>query len=307
MPNNHSLPQLDDLSVFLAVSRAGGFRKAARWLSLSPSTVSETITRLEARLGVPLFNRTTRSVQLTEAGRALAERLEPVMAEARAAIDDAASSQGIVRGRLKLNVPGAVMVDILPPLIDSFLRTHPEVQVEILVEDSLVDIIAKGCDAGIRYGEHLAQDMIAVPIGPRTQQAAFAASPAYIAARGMPKVPKDLLAHSCIRQRFTSGHLIEWEVERDGTAKRIDPPARLILGTGSPATALGHAVAGHGIIQTFRNWLDPYFGDGSLVPVLTDWWPEFSGPQLYFPRRFSPAPLRAFLDHLATERKDKAA
>jgi DNA-binding transcriptional LysR family regulator len=300
MPNNSSLPQLDDLSVFLAVAGAGGFRRAASWLNLSPSTVSETISRLEARLGVPLFTRTTRSVQLTEAGRALAERLEPVMAEARAAIDDAASSQGTVRGRLKLNVPGAVMVDILPPLIDGFLRAYPEVRIEILVDDNLVDIVSKGCDAGIRYGEHLAQDMIAVPIGPRTQQAALAAAPAYIEARGMPAKPEELLEHDCIRMRFASGHLIEWEVEKDGEVKILDPPARLILGTASPATIIGHAAAGLGIVQTFRNWLDPSFESGALVPILQDWWPEFSGPQLYFPRRFAPAPLRAFLDYVAS-------
>jgi DNA-binding transcriptional LysR family regulator len=180
MPNNHSFPSLDDLSVFLAVARGRGFRTAARWLGLSPSTVSETITRLEGRLGVPLLVRTTRSVQLTEAGRALAERLEPGMAEARAALDDAASSRDMVRGRLKLNVPGAVMVDILPPLVDGFLAAHPEVQVEVMVDDGFVDITAAGCDAGIRYDEALAQDMIAVPIGPRRQSIALAASPDYL-------------------------------------------------------------------------------------------------------------------------------
>jgi DNA-binding transcriptional LysR family regulator len=158
-----------------------------------PSTVSETISRLEARLGVPLLVRTTRSVRLTETGQALAERLEPVMSEARAALDDAASSQDRVRGRLKLNVPGAVMVDILPPLIDGFLAAHPHVRIEVLVDDRLVDIIAAGCDAGIRYGEHLVQDMIAVPIGPRQQQGAVAASPNYLRRRGSPTHPRDLL------------------------------------------------------------------------------------------------------------------
>jgi len=197
-----------------------------------------------------------------------------------------------------------VMVDILPPLIDGFLQTHPQVRVEILVEDNLVDIVAKGCDAGIRYGEHLAQDMIAVPIGPHTQQAALAAAPAYIEARGMPARPEELLEHDCIRMRFASGHLIEWEVEKDGEVKILDPPARLILSTASPATIISHAAAGRGIVQTFRNWLDPHFERGALVPVLEDWWPEFTGPQLYFPRRFSPAPLRAFIDFVASKRNN---
>ena len=302
MSNNYPFPPLDDLAVFLAVSRGRGFRTAARWLGLSPSTVSETISRLEGRLGVPLLVRTTRSVQLTEAGRVLAERLEPVMSEARAALDDAASSQDTVRGRLKLNVPGAVMVDILPPLLDGFLAAHPHVRVEVMVDDRLVDITAAGCDAGIRYGEHLAQDVIAVPIGPRRQWGALAASPDYLKRRGTPAHPRDLLDHDCIRTRFASGTLIEWEFEKAGETLLVDPPARLIIGATGSAAAIDLAVAGRGLIQTFRNWLDPHLQRGTLVPVLADWWPAFDGPRLYFSSRLMPTPLRAFIDFIAERR-----
>jgi DNA-binding transcriptional LysR family regulator len=302
MSNNYPFPSLDDLSVFLAVSRGRGFRTAARWLGVSPSTVSETISRLEGRLGVPLLVRTTRSVQLTEAGRALAERLEPVMSEARAALDDAASSQDTVRGRLKLNVPGAVMVDILPPLIDGFLAAHPQVRIEVMVDDRLVDITAVGCDAGIRYGEHLAQDMIAVPIGPRRQWNALAASPDYLSRRGVPTHPRDLLDHDCIRTRFASGALIAWEFEKAGETLTVDAPARLIIGTGGSAAAIDLAVAGRGLIYTFRNWLDPHLERGALIPVLPDWWPVYDGPRLYFSSRLMPTPLRAFIDYIAEQR-----
>lgn len=302
MPNNDAFPSLDDLSVFLAVSRGGGFRIAARWLGRSPSTVSETISRLEGQLGVPLLTRTTRSVQLTEVGRALAERIEPVMSETRAALDDAASSQNSVRGRLKLNVPGAVMADFLPLLIDGFLTLHPEVRIEVLVDDRLVDVTAAGCDAGIRYGEHLAQDMIAVPIGPERQSGALAASPDYLSRCQAPQHPRDLLDHDCIRTRFASGTLIEWTFEKDGETLTVDPPARVIIGAAGMAAAIDLAIAGQGIVAALRNRLDPHLEDGSLVPVLTDWWPRFDGPRLYFSSRFMPSPLRAFIDFIAEQR-----
>lgn len=299
--NSHS-PALDDLSVFLAVSRARGFRSASRWLGVSPSTVSETISRLEARLGVPLFVRTTRSVQMTDAGQALAERIAPVMREAIAALDEAASSRGSVRGQIKLNVPGAVMVDILPPLIDGFLAAHPEVRMEVMVDDRLVDVIAAGCDAGIRYGENVAQDMIAVPIGPREQMGALAASPDYQKRRGIPGHPRDLVEHDCIRTRFASGALSAWEFEKDGETLIVDPPARLIIGAAGAAASIDLAIAGRGIIATFGNWLQPHLERGVLLPVLSDWWPKFEGPRLYFSSRLTSMPLRAFIDFVAKDR-----
>ncbi|WP_062118298.1 LysR family transcriptional regulator [Aureimonas sp. AU40] len=302
MANNDARPSLDDLRVLLAVTEAGGFRRAARSLGLSVSTVSETITRLESSLGVPLISRTTRSVMPTEAGRRLTERVAPLLFEARAALDEAASSGPALRGRLKLNVPGAVMVDILPPLIDRYMAAYPDVRIEIVVEDRLVDITAADCDAGIRYGEHLEQDMIAVPIGPRRQEGALAASPAYLTRRGLPAHPSDLLDHDCIRVRISGAALGPWEFEREGVELTVDPPARLTMGTGGAAAAIELAIAGHGILYMFRNWLDPHLASGALAPILPDWWQPFDGPRLYFSRRLVPAPLRAFIDLAADER-----
>lgn len=303
MPINDQSASFDDLRVFLTVVEVGGFRVAARRLGLSPSTVSETVSRLEAQLGVPLLARTTRSVAPTEAGGVLATRLTPLFGETLAAMSEIANSRDIVRGRLKLNVPGAVMRDILPPLIDLYLERHPEVQVEMVVEDRLVDITAAGCDAGIRYGEHLEQDMIAVPIGPSHQEGAVAAAPGYVARRSKPEHPRDLLAHDCLRIRFSGAALMPWEFERGAETLYVDPPARLIFGTAGVEAMMHHALVGQGIVYTFRNWLDPYLTTGALVPLLQDWWPRYKGPRLYFSRRFMPAPLRAFVD-LVRERRE---
>jgi DNA-binding transcriptional LysR family regulator len=301
---NNPEPSLDELSVFLAVCSAGGFRAAAKRLGLSPSHVSETITRVEAQLGVPLLSRTTRSVMPTEAGRKLADRIAPLLAETRAALYDVTSSHDAVRGLLKLNVTGAVMVDILPPLIDRFLAKHPDVRVEIMVDDRLVDITEAGCDAGIRYREHLAQDMIAVPIGPPSQQLALAAAPSYLRSRGVPRHPRDLLKHDCVRLRFSSGALTQWKFERGGEVLTVDPPSRLIVGVDAASSAIEFACGGHGLICIFKNWLDPYLQNGQLEPVLSPWWHRFEGPLLYFPSRLMPAPLRAFVDMVAAERSE---
>lgn len=302
MKNNGEL-SLDDISVFLAVFESSGFRSAAKRLGLSPSKVSDTITRLEAQLGVPLLTRNTRSVVPTDAGNELAARVAPLFAETRNAVQDVANSGQDVRGLLKINVTGAVMVDILPPLLDRFLLRHPFVRVEIVVEDRLIDVIAEGCAAGIRYGEHLAQDMIAVPIGPRYQQLALAASPAYFQARGIPQHPAEVIHHECIRLRFSSGALTAWEFERDGESLKVDPPSRLVIGVDAAAAAIDLARSGRGLVCTFRNWLDPHLQSGELVPVLPEWWPQFDGPRLYFPSRRMSAPLRAFID-LITEAYD---
>ncbi|WP_320199325.1 LysR family transcriptional regulator [Agrobacterium sp. rho-13.3] len=302
MANNDDVPSYDDISIFLDICETDGFRSTAKRLGISPSSVSEKISRLEATLGVPLLTRTTRSVRPTEAGRALANRLNPLFNEARAALQDAASSQDDVRGLLRLNVPGAVMVDILPPLIELFLQRHPDVRVEFVVENRLVDATAAGCDAGIRYGEHLAQDMIAVPIGPAFQRSALAASPAYLKTHGIPAHPRDLLNHDCIRLRFSSGAVVDWEFEKDGEDLTVDPQGRLIVGVDAVASAIDFACSGNGIIYTFENWLAPHFATGALSPVLPEWWTGFDGPKLYFSNRFVPAPLRAFLDLIAEQR-----
>jgi DNA-binding transcriptional LysR family regulator len=293
MRNNVSA---DDLSVLLAVVREGGFRAAARRLGTAPSRVSTTVSRIEAQLGAPVLRRTTRSLHLTDAGQLLVDRVGPLISALQAACQDVATLGGQVQGRLKLNVPGAVMPDILPPLLAEYRARHPGVEVEIMVENDLVDIVSAGCDAGIRYGSVLEQDMISIPIGPRRQQMALAASPAYLGARGMPQVPQDLTTHDAIRYRLNSGSLLPWVLHSEGQSVRVEPVNGLILSVSALDTGLRYARAGLGILHTFRNWLDEDFETGQLLPVLPEWWPDMEGPYLYYPSRSAPAPLRAFIE-----------
>ena len=293
-------PDLDDLSAFVAVAKAGGFRDAARSSGGSASRLSEAVRRLEARLGVRLLNRTTRSVALTEAGARLLERLAPALGEVRAALDVVNAFRDRPAGTLRLNVPSVAARLVLPPIVTAFLKAYPDIRLEVIVEDSFVDLLAADCDAGIRYEERLEQDMIAVPIGPRTQRFITAAAPAYLDAHGRPEHPRDLLAHACLRGRFTSGHMPPWEFEKDGEVIRVDPPGPLVARLGAAADLMVEAaVAGLGVILLFEDWLRPRIDSGELEPVLADWQQPFSGPFLYYPgRRHLPAPLRAFVDFI---------
>lgn len=306
MPNSEHLA-LDDLAVFLTVVRSGGFRAAAKQLNRAPSTISETISRLERETGTPLLIRSTRSVRTTDAGGRLAERLAPLLQDVRHSLEEVRESGDTVRGPLRLNVPKAVMLDILPPLLERFLQRCPDVAPEIIVEDRFVDAIAAGCHAGIRYGEALEPDMISVPIGPARQYSALAASPAYLESRGAPQHPTDVMEHDCLLHRFSSGALIPWEFERGPDLVELVPPARLTLSAAAAETLIGHAVSGLGLIHTFGNWLEPHFEAGRLVPLLRDWWQEFEGPRLYFYQRKMPPTLRAFIDFLSEDRRSNAA
>src|SRR5689334_5106337 len=196
---------LEDLTAFVSIAREGGFRGAARATGTSASRLSEALRRLETKLGVRLLNRTTRNVALTDAGARLLERLGPALAEVEASLDVVNGFRDRPAGRLRLNVPLSAARLVLPALVPPFLAAYPEIRLEVVVEDGFVDVLAAGCDAGIRYDERLEQDMIAVPIGPRVQRFAAAAAPAYLDRRGRPEHPRELLGHACLRGRFPSG------------------------------------------------------------------------------------------------------
>ncbi|CAK10673.1 LysR family transcriptional regulator [Rhizobium leguminosarum bv. viciae] len=290
---------LGDLNAFVAVARAGGFREGARVSGSSASFLSEAVRRLEGQLGVRLLNRTTRSVVPTEAGKGLLERLGPALSEVESALDVVNGFRDRPAGALRLNVPVSAARLVLPAIVPPFLAAYPDIRLEVVTDESFVDVIAAGCDAGIRYDERLEQDMIAIPIGPRIQRFAIAASPDYLDRRGRPQHPRELLGHACLLGRFSSGAMTApWEFERDGEIVRVDPTGPLIVRVGGATDlAVDAAISGTGIVCLFEDWLRPHIDSGALEPILEPWWQRFSGPFLYYPgRRLVPAPLRAFID-----------
>jgi DNA-binding transcriptional LysR family regulator len=290
-----------DLDAFVAIAQHRSFRRAAKDRGVATSTLSQSLRALEERLGVRLLNRTTRSVTPTEAGEELLARLVPAFSEVAEALDRVNRFRDSPSGTLRLNAPNAVVEFIFAPLIARFLAAHPDLKVEIVAEDALVDIVERGFDAGVRYGESLARDMIAVSLVPQ-QRFVIAASPEHIAAHGRPAHPTDLLQHACIRHRFASGAILPWEFEKDGESLRFTPEGPLT--TSNSRLAVRAAEGGVGYIHVFEETARPSLDSGRLVSVLADWCPPFPGPFLYYPsRRHMAAGLRAFIDFVRNESK----
>jgi DNA-binding transcriptional LysR family regulator len=294
---------LRDLDAFVAVARTRNFRRAALEQGVSVSSLSQRLRDMEERLGVRLMNRTTRSVALTEAGELLLARVGPALSDVGDALDQVRGLREVPSGRLRINAPPPAIDLVLASMVAPFLKAYPQVDLEIVGESSFIDIVDAGFDAGVRYGEHLAQDMIAVPLG-SPQRYAVVASAQYVAQHGRPKQPKDLLDHACIRTRFGSGAMLDWEFEKAGRVVKVSPPAKLV------ATYLGLALRavhdGLGFWFTFEGYVREGVKSGALISVLDDWCAPFPGPFLYYPSRRQPPPaLGAFVAFVAEWRKQE--
>jgi DNA-binding transcriptional LysR family regulator len=290
---------LSDLDAFVAVAEARSFRGAAALRGVSPSALSEALRRLEARLSLRLLNRTTRSVTPTIAGQRLLERLKPALANVHSAVEELADDTDQASGTLRLNVPTSVAELVMPSILAGFMVAHPGISVEVSADNSFIDVLAAGFDAGVRYGERVEQDMIAIPIGPRIQRFVTAASPAYLDTHGRPQHPKDLLDHRLIRHRFGSGITPPWEFEKKGEAIKIVGKGPMLAN--HIALQLAAAEAGQGIIHAFEGFLEPSIKAGRLEPILEDWSERFTGPYLYYANRnHMPRALRAFVDFIKT-------
>lgn len=282
------------LTVFLAVAAHRGFRAAAVELEVTASAVSHAVKRLEQRLGVRLFNRTTRSVSLTEAGERLAAKLRPALSSVADAMREVDEFREVPSGTVRINASEGAVRLVLLPLLARFLREHPQVRLDIVCDGRLSDIVGEGFDAGIRLAEGVPQDMVAVRV---TESARFAAvaSPAYFAARGRPRVPQDLHRHDCIRFRFDSGTIFRWQFEHRGVAKTIDVDGPLTL-TDQPLM-VDAAIDGIGIAFVPDHLVREALADGRLERVLGDWCPSFPGLCLYYPgHRHVSTGLRALIE-----------
>ncbi len=288
-----------DLRAFATIVEQGNFSRAAVKLRMTPSALSQTIRGLEARLGVQLLNRTTRSTSMTEAGSRLLAAFKPAMEQMEAALHDVGSLRATPAGTVRLYLPRLASASLIEPVLGRFHAAYPDIVIEMTIDDAIVDIVEAGYDVGITLGELLEKDMIAVRLGDDIRQVAVA-SPDYIARHGRPQTPADLHAHRCINWRKPgSGKLYNWEFQADGRwfAMVVDGP----LIVSHRDVALKAAAQGVGIAFTYWSdeWLRPLIENGALVPLLEDFSPPFPGWFLYYPRQRYTAPaVRALIDFL---------
>lgn len=291
----------ESLSAFLAVAELSSFTGAAARLQVSPSAVSQSIRALEQRLGVALLNRSTRSVRLTEAGARYLERIAGPLRELDAAAEDLGGEADKPSGLLRLSIARAAYMTVMRPVIAPFLAAYPDIQLEMVIDNTIVDIIARGFDAGMRFGDLVDGDMVAAPVGPRLS-AQLIASPDYIARRGAPAHPSELLGHDCISfQHATSGQMEQWAFQRGEERFELAIRGRLIV---NDSTAMAQAVLdGAGIGYMTNGFIERFFQEGRLVRLLPDWSPPAPGFVIYYPsRRRAPRKLRVLVEFLRAQR-----
>ncbi|GHH57584.1 MULTISPECIES: LysR family transcriptional regulator [Gammaproteobacteria] len=293
MTRPNPLPAVD---AFVRVARHGSFTRAAAELDVSTSALSQIVRGLEARLGVRLLNRTTRRVGLTEHGERFLQRVAPGLQQIDAAFADLDFLRDRPSGLLRINLAGAAAEQLICPHLPGFLARYPDVAVELYADRTLADIVAGGFDAGIRLGESLARDMVAVPIGPRLRQA-IVATPGYFERHGVPAAPAELVGHDCIRWRRSDGRIQPWEFTRDGRDFQVEVEGRLIVN--DMAVGMAALRRGVGLGQVFEWEIADEVAAGGLLRVLDDWQAPFAGWHLYYPAREHMAPkLRVFIDYL---------
>lgn len=288
--------RLDSFDVFVSIVRCGGFRAAALERGVSSSALSQTMNALEEALGIRLLNRTTRSVSPTEAGQRLLERLAPALSDIKLAIAEVDEFRDSPSGTIRINAPAPAVDHLLCPLAFDFMDAYPDVKIEIITDAAVIDIVEQGFDAGVRFGKQLAQDMIALPLGPPLRYA-IVASPDYIRKHGQPRRPHDLIGHDCIKRRFPGGTYVTWRFTDGNEEMEITPTGRLTVSAAH--NELQAALAGRGIAHVIDDYASPHLNSGRLVELLSEWSPILPHWFLYYPsRRLPSAAMRAFLEHM---------
>lgn len=292
---------LADLAAFVAIGRHLNFRRAAVELGLTPSALSHSLRGLEDRLAIRLVNRTTRSVALTEAGQRLYDQVFPALEGVKTAVEDLNAFRMKPLGTLRINAPRQALRQILVPLITDFSLEHPTIRFEVSANDHMVDVVSEGFDAGVRFGEFIAEDMISIPIGPLVRDAVIA-TPAYFERLPKPRHPRDLKQHRLISYRYPSGKTFAWEFQKG--SDRIDVEVDAALTFDDMDCVLDAALTGAGLAFVFEAQVNDHIAEGKLVRVLETWCPPATGFHLYYPsRRNLSFGMRTFLDFLRANRK----
>jgi DNA-binding transcriptional LysR family regulator len=292
---------LNAVPLFMAVARHRNFRKAANELAVPVSTLSERLRAFEDDVGIRLFNRTTRSVALTEAGKLLLEDVSAHVTGINAALSAVSAPSQVLSGRLRINGPTPALEFRLAPFAMGFVAEHPRVEIELVADERLIDIVDAGYDAGVRYGENLVQDMVAVSLG-KPQRMILVASPAYLAAFGVPRVPSDLHDHRCFGHVFPGGNVLPWHFAVDGRQVSFTPHGPIF--TSLTKIQIQGALAGQGVAYLFEEECRPWIERGQLQVLLSNLCPPFPAPSLYYPeRRLMPVVLRSFVDYILVERE----
>lgn len=285
---------LTEFDAVIAISRRGSFRAAALDLGMSTTALSNAVAKLEGQLGVRLFNRTTRSVSLTEAGRRFVDQVTPALKEIYTALDAVRSEQETPTGTLRINAFATAAREIIEPLIIEFVKRYPEVHVDLVTEGNLVDIVAEGFDFGVRSENRVPTDMIAIPLGP-SRRYAVVASPEYLAARGHPSVPTDLLLHNCVCTRLPNGAIFRWQFKDEDQLLQLDVRGPITLDEATLARKAVLSSIGVGFFMESDVLED--IEQGKLVRLLEKWTPKIAPLCLYYPsRRNPPAAFQVFVD-----------
>lgn len=286
----------NDLNVFLTIATCQNMSRAAKELGVTPSTLSHFLRNIETRLGFRLFNRTTRSIALTDVGLHLFTRLTPIYQDIEDVLDELNVFRSTPSGVLRINAGRPSVQMVLLPIISRFITIYPEIHIDIVADDALVDVVSGGFDAGIRFGESLDADMNIIPIGP-AMRSAVVATPDFFKRYPFPQHPQDLNLLPCIRLRFPSGKMYRWEFEREGETIAMDVTGPVTLDDmGLIAEA---SLSGYGLAYVFEELVKPCLDDGKLIRVLQDWCPQYPGLYLYYPgRNQQPAALKSFINFI---------